>query len=67
MTPIPRTPEHPDYGITRLDHRRTRGWWVRLYNGEHYHRRLFTDRRYGGRARAHREARRWRVRYEEYR
>lgn len=60
MTPIPRTPDHPDYGITRVDHRYTHGWWVRLYDGEKYHPRLFSDGRHGGRARAHREANRWR-------
>ncbi len=60
MSPIPRKPTDPDYGLTLLAY----GWWVRLCErvGEQrvVHQRSFPARDHGGMRGAKRAARTWR-------
>lgn len=60
MAPKPRKPSDPMFGITRLDYKRSRGWWVRLYEGTLCHSKLFSDRSHGGRISALIAAKAWR-------
>jgi hypothetical protein len=48
------------YGITRLDYKRSGGWWVRLYEGTRCHSKLFSDGNHGGLVSARIAAKAWR-------
>ncbi len=56
MTAISRSNQN----ITRLDYKRTHGWWVRFERGEDHIRKLFSDKTYGGKNKALSAARQFR-------
>lgn len=58
--PCPRKPDHPMYGISRIDNDSTHCWYVRIKTTEGLLPASFSDRKYGDKRKALAAAKQWR-------